>query len=53
LQQKIFGRQLQQACRRNLPIVIHCRDADPDLLTIMKQYVPHYTKIHRHCLTTE
>jgi len=51
LQIKIFGRQLQKAVRYNLPLVIHCRDAEQDLLKVMKQYVPHDTKIHRHCVT--
>ncbi|XP_076819908.1 3'-5' RNA nuclease TATDN2-like isoform X2 [Clavelina lepadiformis] len=53
LQKKVFIRQLKQACRRQYPLVIHCRDADPDLLEIMKRHVPHDYKIHRHCLTTE
>jgi len=51
LQIRIFGQQLQKAVRYNLPLVIHCRDAEQDLLKTMKQYVPHDTKIHRHCVT--
>ena len=33
------------------PLVIHCRDADEDLLNIMKKCVPYDYKIHRHCFT--
>nr|CAB3262576.1 uncharacterized protein LOC100180529 [Phallusia mammillata] len=53
LQKDIFVRQLKVAGKLQVPLVIHCRDADPDLIKIMKEYVPHDTKIHRHCLTTE
>lgn len=33
------------------PLVIHCREADEDLLDIMKKFVPSDYKIHRHCFT--
>ncbi|XP_049500545.1 putative deoxyribonuclease TATDN2 [Panthera uncia] len=50
-QQKVFERQLQLAVSLNKPLVIHCREADQDLLAIMKRYVPPDYKIHRHCFT--
>ncbi|XP_058391321.1 putative deoxyribonuclease TATDN2 [Diceros bicornis minor] len=50
-QHKIFERQLQLAVSLKKPLVIHCRDADKDLLGIMKTFVPSDYKIHRHCFT--
>ncbi|XP_043916371.1 putative deoxyribonuclease TATDN2 [Protopterus annectens] len=46
-QQKVLETQLQLAVSLNKPLVIHCRDADKDLLEIMKKYVPRDYKIHR------
>ncbi|KAK1346179.1 hypothetical protein QTO34_000032 [Cnephaeus nilssonii] len=51
-QHKVFERQLQLAVSLKKPLVIHCRDADHDLLTIMKKCVPPDYKIHRHCFTS-
>ncbi|XP_047392418.1 putative deoxyribonuclease TATDN2 [Sciurus carolinensis] len=48
---KIFERQLQLAVSLRMPLVIHCREADEDLLGIMKKFVPSDYKIHRHCFT--
>nr|XP_053773375.1 putative deoxyribonuclease TATDN2 [Desmodus rotundus] len=50
-QHKIFERQLQLAVSLKKPLVIHCREADKDLLDIMKKFVPPDYKIHRHCFT--
>lgn len=44
---KVFERQLRLAVALQKPLVIHCRDADDDLLTIMKKCVPREYKIHR------
>jgi len=49
--QKVFERQLQLAVSLKKPLVIHCREADEDLLNIMKKFVPSDYKIHRHCFT--
>lgn len=46
---KVFERQLRLAVAMQKPVVIHCRDADADLLEIMKKCVPRDYKIHR-CL---
>ncbi|XP_057193933.1 putative deoxyribonuclease TATDN2 isoform X2 [Triplophysa rosa] len=50
-QKEVFKRQLQLAVSLGKPLVIHCRDADDDLLKIMKTCVPRDYKIHRHCFT--
>ncbi|XP_067400475.1 putative deoxyribonuclease TATDN2 [Emydura macquarii macquarii] len=50
-QHKVFERQLQLAVSLRKPLVIHCREADDDLLGIMKKFVPKDYKIHRHCFT--
>ncbi|CAL8339066.1 unnamed protein product [Merluccius merluccius] len=50
-QKEVFERQLRLAVAMQKPLVIHCRDADDDLLDIMKKCVPRDYKIHRHCFT--
>ncbi|KAG7493136.1 deoxyribonuclease TATDN2 [Solea senegalensis] len=50
-QKEVFERQLRLAVAMQKPLVIHCRDADDDLLAIMKKCVPWDYKIHRHCFT--
>ncbi|XP_037303931.2 putative deoxyribonuclease TATDN2 [Pungitius pungitius] len=50
-QKQVFERQLRLAVSMQKPLVIHCRDADNDLLEIMKKCVPRDYKIHRHCFT--
>ncbi|XP_054473289.1 putative deoxyribonuclease TATDN2 isoform X2 [Anoplopoma fimbria] len=50
-QKEVFERQLRLAVAMKKPLVIHCRDADDDLLEIMKKCVPREYKIHRHCFT--
>lgn len=44
---EVFKRQLQLAVSLGKPLVIHCRDADDDVLEIMKTCVPRDYKIHR------
>ncbi|XP_056886013.1 putative deoxyribonuclease TATDN2 isoform X2 [Takifugu flavidus] len=50
-QKEVFERQLHLAVGLQKPLVIHCRDADDDVLEIMKKCVPREYKIHRHCFT--
>ncbi|XP_073708666.1 putative deoxyribonuclease TATDN2 [Garra rufa] len=50
-QKEVFERQLQLAVGLKKPLVIHCRNADDDVLEIMKKCVPRDYKIHRHCFT--
>lgn len=44
---KVFERQLHLAVAMKKPLLIHCRDADDDLLKIMRKCVPRDYKIHR------
>ena len=53
-QQSIFRSMLQLALELAKPVVIHCRgygeeDAEDDCLRLMRQILPRYHKIHRHC----
>uniref|UniRef100_A0A3Q3XN43 Uncharacterized protein n=1 Tax=Mola mola TaxID=94237 RepID=A0A3Q3XN43_MOLML len=50
-QKEVFERQLHLAVAMQKPLVIHCRDADDDLMEIMRKCVPREYKIHRHCFT--
>ncbi|CAJ1051051.1 putative deoxyribonuclease TATDN2 isoform X3 [Xyrichtys novacula] len=45
-QKEVLKRQLRLAVTLQKPIVIHCRDADDDLLEIMRECVPRDYKIH-------
>ncbi|XP_071351536.1 putative deoxyribonuclease TATDN2 isoform X2 [Trachinotus anak] len=45
-QKEVFERQLRLAVAMQKPLVIHCRDADDDLLAIMKKCIPWDYKIH-------
>lgn len=44
---QVFERQLRLAVAMGKPLLIHCRDADDDLLPIMKKCIPRDYKIHR------
>ncbi len=37
IQQRVFRRQLEQARRAKLPVIIHCREAWPECLAILEQ----------------
>ncbi|GFR59323.1 3'-5' ssDNA/RNA exonuclease TatD [Elysia marginata] len=50
-QKRVFIQQLNLALDLQLPIVIHCREADDDCLNILQQIVPRDHKIHAHCFT--
>ena len=50
-QKKVFIRQLELGIALNKPFVIHCRDAEEDLMKILTKYVPNEWKIHLHCFT--
>jgi len=47
-QQQVFERQLQLAIERNLPLVLHVRDATTDALKILRKWVPRHYKAHLH-----
>ncbi|TRY55009.1 hypothetical protein DNTS_020750 [Danionella cerebrum] len=47
-QKEVFERQLRLGVSLGKPLVIHCRDADDDVLKIMKKCVPRDYKIHSY-----
>ncbi|XP_064487368.1 uncharacterized protein LOC135399566 [Ornithodoros turicata] len=51
VQKSVFRRQLCLALQFQLPIVIHCRDAMPDTLNILREVIPRNHPVHRHCFT--
>lgn len=50
-QQELFADQLQKAIDRNLPMVIHCRDAFDDLFAMLDEYSDIHGKFEIHCFT--
>ncbi|KAG8188173.1 hypothetical protein JTE90_019452 [Oedothorax gibbosus] len=46
-----FRRQLRIARKKNLPVVIHCREANEDGIRIIKEILPSDYPIHLHCFT--
>lgn len=51
VQKDIFAHQLQLGVALGKPLVLHCRDAEEDLLRILSAHVPSDWKIHLHCFT--
>ena len=51
VQKEVLARQLQVAVGLNKPIVLHCRNAEDDLLTLLSSSVPHLWHLHLHCFT--
>ncbi len=45
-QQRIFRAQIEIALERNLPLVVHCRQAQEDTLRILREYSPLKTVVH-------
>ena len=53
VQKRIFKQQLELAVGLGKPIVLHCRDAEEDMLQILQSCsIPPETKIHLHCCST-
>lgn len=50
LQKEIFQRYLSLAIEEDLPLIVHCRDAFSDLLSILKEF-PHNPRGVIHCFT--
>jgi len=46
---EVFESQIKLAKKYNMPIVIHCRDAFGDMLTILKKYAPFVHGAVMHC----
>ncbi|GFX47249.1 putative deoxyribonuclease TATDN2 [Trichonephila clavipes] len=51
IQFKVFRRQLKIALNKELPVIIHCRDAHEDGMKIIKEILPKNYTIHLHCFT--
>lgn len=50
-QRDVLTRQLKLAMVLKKPLVLHCRDAEQDLLEILSAHVPRDWRIHLHCYT--
>eukprot|EP00929_Paragymnodinium_shiwhaense_P015116 TRINITY_DN12313_c0_g1_i2.p1 TRINITY_DN12313_c0_g1~~TRINITY_DN12313_c0_g1_i2.p1 ORF type:complete len:579 (+),score=137.41 TRINITY_DN12313_c0_g1_i2:134-1870(+) len=48
IQKEVFCRQLTLALQRQLPLVIHSRDADRDTLRVFSAHVPRHWRCHIH-----
>lgn len=51
IQQKVFAKQLKEAAKMNLAIVIHAREADDDMFRILNEHLNENHKVHIHCYT--
>ncbi|KAG9017203.1 hypothetical protein FRB90_001372 [Tulasnella sp. 427] len=51
VQREVLKRQLAVAVALNKPLTIHTREADEDILQILKENVPVDHRIHIHCFT--
>ncbi len=51
-QQELFILQIQMANKHKLPVIIHNRDADHDMLKLLKEHRPEYGTI-LHCYSVE
>lgn len=49
LQQTAFERQLAIAAELKMPVVIHCRDAEEDVMAILKNHGGHPAALIMHC----
>lgn len=44
----VFAKQAQAAVRNNLPLVVHCREAEDDLLRVLSENVPSDHPVYMH-----
>jgi TatD DNase family protein len=51
VQKEVFQRQLVQAGKLGLPVVIHCRDAEQDLVELLKRNLRSHPWGVLHCFT--
>ena len=51
IQKQVFLKQVRLAEVWRKPLVIHCRDAEPDVFDILSSNLPKDWKIHLHCYT--
>ena len=50
-QKYVFAAHCRLAQQRQLPIVVHCRDAEDDCLAVMAEHLPGSHSVHLHCFT--
>ncbi len=50
-QKQLFRTQIELAIELNLPLMIHCRDAFDDLISILQQYPEIHNQFLIHCFT--
>ena len=55
-----YHRRLSEEAKRNLlavdlgkPVVIHCRDAEEDLFTVLRRFLPRHWEVHFQCMSEE
>lgn len=53
IQKRIFSEQLEIARTTKLPIVIHCREAIPDCLAILKEWNQPDARVVFHCFSSD
>jgi len=51
VQQKVFSRQLELSLPRQLPVIVHTREADSDTLAILREHLTQDSRLHIHCYT--
>eukprot|EP00753_Platysulcus_tardus_P018727 PLAT7008.17.p1 GENE.PLAT7008.17~~PLAT7008.17.p1 ORF type:complete len:917 (-),score=478.69 PLAT7008.17:70-2820(-) len=51
VQRRVFLRQMELAVALGKPLVVHSRDADEDMLRMLKESMPADWRIHLHCCT--
>ena len=50
-QKRVLARQLRLAVSLEKPIILHCREAEEDMLALLSSTVPRDWKLHLHCFT--
>jgi TatD DNase family protein len=50
-QRHVFIRQVKLAVELKKPLVLHCRYAHDDVLSVLRDWVPLNHKVHWHCFT--
>jgi len=51
VQREVLGRQLHMAAERNLPVILHCREAEEDLIAVLRERFVHGRLGVVHCFT--
>lgn len=50
-QREVLSRQLELGVSSGKPLLLHCRDAEEELLEVLTKHVPSDWRIHLHCYT--